>query len=177
MTHLLSTTVVALTVLAGSAFAQEVAKPANKQDAGIAFFEKKIRPVLVTKCYKCHSKDSEKAEGGLLLDTKAGIDYLYIDSVPPYRVVRGDRLTYKMHAQSRSKRVRYELTDGPEGMSVNAKGQLRWDVPKNFDADSVTVITRVAAGEEEAFHSFDLAIEKAPAPMKATGKAKKNKQN
>lgn len=106
----------------------------------------------------------------------AGIDYLYVDSVPPYRVVRGDRLTYKMHAQSRSRRVRYELTDGPDGMSVNAKGQLRWDVPKNFDADTVTVITRVAAGEEEAFHSFDLAIEKAPAPMKATGKAKKNKQ-
>ncbi len=38
-----------------------------------AFFEKSIRPVLVEKCYKCHSADSEKVKGGLLLDTREGI--------------------------------------------------------------------------------------------------------
>lgn len=36
------------------------------------FFEKKIRPVLVEHCYKCHSSDSEKIKGGLTLDTKQG---------------------------------------------------------------------------------------------------------
>jgi cytochrome c/uncharacterized protein DUF1549 len=36
------------------------------------FFEKKIRPVLVERCYKCHSAKSEKLKGDLLLDTKAG---------------------------------------------------------------------------------------------------------
>ena len=35
-------------------------------------FEKKIRPVLVENCYKCHSAKSEKVKGELLLDTKAG---------------------------------------------------------------------------------------------------------
>ena len=40
---------------------------------GIAFFEKKIRPILVEHCYKCHSASSEKAKGGLLLDTREGI--------------------------------------------------------------------------------------------------------
>lgn len=39
----------------------------------IAFFEKKIRPVLVEHCYKCHSASSEKVKGGLLLDTREGI--------------------------------------------------------------------------------------------------------
>ena len=39
----------------------------------LAFFEKKIRPVLVAKCYKCHSAESEKVKGGLLLDTREGI--------------------------------------------------------------------------------------------------------
>ena len=39
----------------------------------LAFFEKKIRPVLVAKCYKCHSADAEKLKGGLLLDTREGI--------------------------------------------------------------------------------------------------------
>src|SRR3954447_19997749 len=41
--------------------------------AGLDFFEKKIRPVLMDKCYKCHSADAEKIKGGLLLDTRDGI--------------------------------------------------------------------------------------------------------
>jgi hypothetical protein len=39
----------------------------------IAFFEKNIRPVLADKCYQCHSAQSEKVKGGLLLDTREGI--------------------------------------------------------------------------------------------------------
>ena len=37
------------------------------------FFEKKIRPVLVEHCYKCHSASSEKLKGELFLDTKEGM--------------------------------------------------------------------------------------------------------
>ncbi|MDB6016991.1 MAG: Protein of unknown function (DUF1553)/Protein of unknown function (DUF1549)/Planctomycete [Pedosphaera sp.] len=37
------------------------------------FFEKKIRPIFVENCYKCHSHDSEKIKGGLLLDTHDGV--------------------------------------------------------------------------------------------------------
>ncbi|MBI3417511.1 MAG: PSD1 domain-containing protein [Verrucomicrobia bacterium] len=37
------------------------------------FFERKIRPVLIERCYKCHSAESEKLKGGLLLDSRAGI--------------------------------------------------------------------------------------------------------
>ncbi len=37
------------------------------------FFEKKIRPVLADKCYKCHSEKTEKVKGGLVLDTREGI--------------------------------------------------------------------------------------------------------
>ena len=37
-----------------------------------AFFESKIRPVLVEKCYSCHSKKAPKVKGGLLLDSRAG---------------------------------------------------------------------------------------------------------
>jgi hypothetical protein len=40
---------------------------------GVAFFEKNIRPVLVDKCYQCHSADAEKIKGGLVLDTRDGI--------------------------------------------------------------------------------------------------------
>jgi hypothetical protein len=38
-----------------------------------AFFESKIRPVLVKYCYECHSVESGKSKGGLTLDTKQGI--------------------------------------------------------------------------------------------------------
>ena len=39
----------------------------------IEFFETYIRPVLVEHCYECHSAQSEEPNGGLRLDTRAGI--------------------------------------------------------------------------------------------------------
>ena len=39
--------------------------------AQVEFFEKKVRPVLATHCYECHSAKSNKVKGGLLLDSKA----------------------------------------------------------------------------------------------------------
>jgi hypothetical protein len=41
--------------------------------AGIEFFEQRIRPILAYNCYQCHSQDSKKIKGGLLLDTKEGL--------------------------------------------------------------------------------------------------------
>lgn len=40
--------------------------------AGIAFFEQKVRPVLIEHCYACHSAEAKKLKGNLLLDSKAG---------------------------------------------------------------------------------------------------------
>ena len=39
----------------------------------VAFFENKIRPVLVTHCYECHSDKAAKLKGGLLLDSREGL--------------------------------------------------------------------------------------------------------
>ena len=41
--------------------------------AGVEFFEKRIRPVLVERCYECHSAQSGKRKGGLMLDTREGL--------------------------------------------------------------------------------------------------------
>jgi hypothetical protein len=43
-----------------------------KAEEGIEFFEQKIRPVLVERCFQCHSATSEKLKGGLHLDSRAG---------------------------------------------------------------------------------------------------------
>jgi hypothetical protein len=37
------------------------------------FFERKIRPVLVEHCYECHSSGAKKIKGGLVLDSRAGV--------------------------------------------------------------------------------------------------------
>ena len=49
------------------------AQPVCADDLGMEFFEKKIRPVLVRHCHKCHSAASSNPEGGLRLDSRAGI--------------------------------------------------------------------------------------------------------
>lgn len=54
------------------------AHPAAKPVAAISpeqaeFFEKKIRPVLVQHCLKCHSGSPLEAKGGLLLDSAQGL--------------------------------------------------------------------------------------------------------
>lgn len=40
---------------------------------GRAFFESKIRPVLIKECYGCHSADVKDVSGGLFLDTRQGM--------------------------------------------------------------------------------------------------------
>jgi hypothetical protein len=38
-----------------------------------AFFESKIRPILVEHCYECHSATAKKIKGSLVLDSRAGV--------------------------------------------------------------------------------------------------------
>ncbi len=42
-------------------------------DKDSEFFENKIRPILATHCYECHSANASKVKGGLLLDTRDGL--------------------------------------------------------------------------------------------------------
>ena len=56
-----------LTSARGSAFGDD-----SKAD-DVAFFENKIRPVLVKHCYECHASDSKELGGKLLLDSRAAM--------------------------------------------------------------------------------------------------------
>ena len=47
--------------------------PPGGDPGGIAFFEAKIRPVLVEKCQECHSAEAKKPKGGLKVDSRAAI--------------------------------------------------------------------------------------------------------
>jgi hypothetical protein len=49
------------------------ARAAAPAAAKVEFFEKRIRPVLVQHCYKCHAAGAKKIKGDLLLDSRDGV--------------------------------------------------------------------------------------------------------
>lgn len=49
------------------------AQSATPDTAGTEFFEKKIRPVLTSRCYMCHGSAAPKVQGGLHLDSRDGL--------------------------------------------------------------------------------------------------------
>lgn len=40
-------------------------------EAALEFFEREVRPILVKRCYECHSGNARRLEGGLRLDSRA----------------------------------------------------------------------------------------------------------
>ncbi len=63
---------VLLLVLASANFGQAQTAESKTTEANtrMNFFEQKIHPVLVAKCYECHSRQAAEVEGGLLLDSR-----------------------------------------------------------------------------------------------------------
>ncbi|HEV8605147.1 MAG TPA: PSD1 and planctomycete cytochrome C domain-containing protein [Tepidisphaeraceae bacterium] len=50
------------------------ARGAEPTAEGMEFFEKKIRPVMVERCYECHSATAKKLKGKFKLDTKEDLE-------------------------------------------------------------------------------------------------------
>src|SRR5688500_10886889 len=74
--HTLLALLVCWLMLAANSPARAAGAAQQSRPAGIEFFEKHIRPVLVEKCYKCHSAEAasdKKLKGDLLLDTRDGL--------------------------------------------------------------------------------------------------------
>ena len=53
--------------LFGNAIGQQFSKDQ------LTFFEQKIRPLLVERCYECHSAEAKETKGGLRLDSREAI--------------------------------------------------------------------------------------------------------
>lgn len=54
------------------AFGQAPADTATQRE-DLAFFEQKVRPLLIERCFECHSQSAKKQKGGLLLDSREAI--------------------------------------------------------------------------------------------------------
>jgi hypothetical protein len=62
----------ALFVLSAVALRAADAAPAISAN-DLQFFEAKVRPVLIDRCYKCHSREADKVRGGFLLDSREAL--------------------------------------------------------------------------------------------------------
>lgn len=61
-------------ILVGGSTPQIYAFPPDEGDTrGVDYFERQIRPLLAAHCYPCHSRESQKSKGGLLLDSPGGL--------------------------------------------------------------------------------------------------------
>lgn len=96
------------------------AKPRPDQ-AGIDFFEKKIRPVLIQHCYECHSEDTKNLKGSLLLDSKQGT------------LKGGDSGVTLVPGKPAESLLLETLRYGEESYQMPPKGKLSDEVIKNFE--------------------------------------------
>ena len=79
--------------------------PEIQTEQAIAFFEARIRPVLIDHCYQCHSQDAEEIGGSLRLDSAAAM-LIGGDSGPA--IVRHDADASHLMAA-----IRYESSEMP----------------------------------------------------------------
>ena len=59
--------------LPNEAFALAAPPAYRASTEDVAFFEKKVRPILFSRCQDCHSTRAKKKRGGLLLDSRSAI--------------------------------------------------------------------------------------------------------
>ncbi|MGB7342846.1 MAG: DUF1553 domain-containing protein [Pirellulaceae bacterium] len=109
--------VAVLIAIAATAGSRNLAE-ADTPDS-IAFFEKKIRPVLVANCYECHSGAAEEIGGSLVLDSQDGM-MTGGDSGPA--IAKGDA-----EGSALISALRYESSEMPP------KGKLSDDVIRDFE--------------------------------------------
>ncbi|MBI3736897.1 DUF1549 domain-containing protein, partial [Candidatus Sumerlaeota bacterium] len=149
---------------------------AADEAAGMDFFEKNIRPVLVENCYKCHSSEAKKVKGGLKLDTRA-VTLKGGDSGPA--IIPGDPENSLM-----VKALRYtgeELRMPPDGklpdevvnhfvewIKMGAPDPRGEDTPRPADASTTATLPKKTINYEEGrkFWSFRPPADHAPPQVK-----------
>ena len=91
---------------------------------------------------------------------RAGIDYLFIDSVPPTIAEPGRTYRYRIQVRSRAGGVKFTLDSGPEGMVLTRDGVLEWDAPNQVEPGrSGVIITVEDATGQTLLHSFIIRTE------------------
>jgi hypothetical protein len=94
----------------------------------IAFFEMKVRPLLVEKCFGCHSEAQKKSKGGLLLDSRSAL------------LAGGDSGPAIVPGKPEESRIIEAIRYANEDLRMPPKGKL-----PNADIDTLTKWVRLGA--------------------------------
>jgi len=89
---------------------------------------------------------------------RAGIDYLFVTSRPPFSVKKGEQLLYEIKVKSKKGGVKYKLESGPAGMRIGSDGALTWEVPHDAQDRAAIIVSVSDDSGQERFHSFTLNI-------------------
>lgn len=89
---------------------------------------------------------------------KSGVDYLFMDSIPPLTANKGLRYVYTPRPRSKRGGVKIALESGPEGMKL-VEGRLVWEVPAHFSDNAASVILLIGdASGQEIYQSFVVEV-------------------
>ena len=90
---------------------------------------------------------------------KAGIKYLYCDSIPSPSVIRGEKYRYNPDFHSPAGKVKLKLIAAPAGMTLSPGGSIEWTVPTDYEVRQVKVAIQANDdGGQEAYQTFPIAI-------------------
>jgi hypothetical protein len=90
---------------------------------------------------------------------KLSVDYLFLESIPPPATTTGTKFEYQIWARSRRGGLKYELSSGPDGMTISQEGRLSWNVPTEFaDVEVTPIVTIKDNSGSEIFHTFSMPV-------------------
>lgn len=95
----------------------------------------------------------------------AGIDYLFVDSLPVTAAHPGRAYRYPITVKSKKGGIKFTLDSGPDGMTLSKDGVLSWNVPANAEAGPAGVIVTVEdSASQNVFHTFNVQVAEGARP-------------
>lgn len=93
----------------------------------------------------------------------SGADYLYVRSVRPTLAQVGQGFEANVDAKTKAGGMKYQLASGPDGMTVDPNGLIRWNVPHDFSKDQAIAILKLTdRSSRQVFHPFHVTVEGHP---------------
>jgi len=90
---------------------------------------------------------------------RAGIDFLFVDSLPVTVADPGKPYRYPITVQSKKGGIKFSLDSGPAGMTLSKDGVLSWQVPGNAEPGPTGVIVTIEdASGQNVFHTFNVQV-------------------
>jgi hypothetical protein len=91
---------------------------------------------------------------------KSDVDFLVVTSQAPPTAGKGQLYQYQLAVKSKRGGVKYKLESGPNGMRIDGKGLLSWQVPPNAPGGQTDVIITVSdATGQELFHTCQVGVQ------------------